>query len=142
MGQFNFKIHKEGQVCLKSGSGTYIVQRKVGDNQYIDMVTDHSKLKISPANTCVLIPFSGEYRIEWPDGDCCPNDDPDFELVNPFDQKADLVCIKPKGLDANTEYAWIIGCTNCHAQAVSVSLFTLDGTQELSLSDYLITPCC
>ncbi|HPE62388.1 MAG TPA: hypothetical protein PLB10_18835 [Thiolinea sp.] len=82
MGTFDFTVQTKGQICLMAGRGAHIIQRKTATG-YAPMSIDGVKLRVSPANTCVLIPFAGDYRIVWPDDDCCASGEaPSFEYTN------------------------------------------------------------
>lgn len=87
MGVFDFTVHSKGQVCVLAASADYIIKRKSGDN-YLPMVIENAKLTVGRTSTCIKVPFAGDYRIEWPDEDCCPNgNQPAFEyleLIEPF----------------------------------------------------------
>ncbi len=83
MGMFDFTVQTKGQLCLMAGKGAYIIQRKAANGEYVPMSVDGIKLRVSPSNTCVLIEFFGDYRIEWPEVDCCASDDmPQFEFFD------------------------------------------------------------
>lgn len=143
MGIFDFAIQTRGQICLASGKGTYIIQRKAVDG-YVPLSIDGIKLRVSPANTCVLIEFAGEYRIEWPEADCCtPYNLPAFEYTEhaePF--STGLVCLKKIDSDEPVFMAWASGCAVCNGNYIVVDLFTIDGKTKLDQSQYQITNCC
>lgn len=91
MGEFLFKTDGSAQLCIKSGDGFYQVQRKMEEG-YANFAIDGKTLQINArSNLCVIVPFSGEYRVVWPAPiNCASSKEPIFEVIA-LDQRIDLV---------------------------------------------------
>lgn len=96
MGEFLFKTDGPAQLCIKSGDGFYQVQRKMEEG-YANFAIDGKTLQVNArSNLCVMIPFAGDYRIQWRDPINCANaETPTFELTELSCQPIDERGIQP-----------------------------------------------
>lgn len=133
-GIIEFTIDNCAQICISNTNKIYQIYILL-NNEYEPLYLNNEPVTLGYLNnTCLTMDITGTFKIDW------DNKKPNIEIFETCEFKdSDLVCIKPKGVDAPTEKAFLY--VSIKNNTVTKQLYSIDGN-DLNIDDYIISNCC